>query len=89
MGCARDWDPVRLRVLWWKAVDHTPGDALRTRSGRRYLILKVHRRRHPYPPEEVGRISSLSCLVLPEGEKVQGEIQRGEHADPCELEDEE
>lgn len=51
----RAFDPVKLTRHWWDGPEPVPGDALRTRTGRTYLIQRV-----------VGRI--LHCVVLPKSD---------------------
>ncbi len=46
------WRRARLRVTWWDGPEPEAGDELETRTGRRYLIVRVLAR-------------SLDCLVVP------------------------
>lgn len=61
------WDPVSLTVQWWHGKHPAPGDGLRTKTGRLYLIQGVVRKRN-------GLVGKLRCLVLPKDESVPGRI---------------
>lgn len=52
-------EPVTLTVHWWNGPLPQTGDALRTRTGRRYLILEV-------------RSNKLDCVVLSSNAQVEG-----------------
>lgn len=54
-------DEVRLTRLWWNAPEPRSGDALRTRTGRMYLIRAVRGR-------------SLACVVVPPDAVVRGRV---------------
>lgn len=57
----RAWDQVKLTILGWDGDKPDTGDELRTRTGRRYLILSF-----------VGK--RLTCLVLPKDEPIKGKV---------------
>ena len=69
---ARAWDPVSLTVKWWSGEIPSTGDELRTRTGRRYQILRVVLRRKERAAQERGPISRLECMVLPPREPIKG-----------------
>lgn len=52
----REWDPVTLNAVFWEGPGPTPGDGLRTRTGRQYLIQQVIPR---------AKYTALKCVVLP------------------------
>jgi hypothetical protein len=58
----RKGEPVTLTWLWWDGPLPAAGDSLRTRTGRRYLILDVRGRR-------------LDCVVLGPDEVITGGIE--------------
>lgn len=60
------WDPVKLRVDGWCALQPVCGDEIRTRTGRRYRILETHYRGE--------RLARVDCIVLPMDADVQGVI---------------
>jgi len=68
------WDPVKLTVRWWKGRLPRAGDGLETSTGRRYLILKVVRRKNDGYRRPACRIAVLECLVLPKGEPISGRV---------------
>lgn len=53
------WDPVTLTRSWWHGPEPKRGDGLRTRTGRRYVILAVRGKR-------------LDCMVIPPEETIDG-----------------
>mgnify|MGYP006949699578 CR=1 FL=1 len=57
----REWDRCILTRLWWNGPEPVPGDGLRTKSGRLYLIMDVRGKR-------------LECLVLPKSEPIEGTV---------------
>jgi hypothetical protein len=57
----REYDPVVLRRNFWHAPEPKHGDGLITKTGRRYLIIKVKNKR-------------LYCLVLPNDDPIDGTI---------------
>lgn len=60
-------DPTTLSRLWWDGPEPEPGDALETKTGRKYLILKV-------------RGKQLDCMVITKDEKTNGEVFKWEWA---------
>lgn len=56
-----EWDRTRLTVKWWHGERPRPGDGLRTRTGRQYLVLAVCEK-------------ALDCLVIPRDEKIEGRV---------------
>jgi len=51
------WQRSKLSVRWWHGAPPVPGDELHTKTGRRYLIVRVLPK-------------ALDCLVLPADEPV-------------------
>lgn len=56
-------EPVVLRRIWWNGPEPVSGDTLRTRTGRRYLILEVEGKR-------------LDCVVIaPDHVSAEGSLE--------------
>jgi hypothetical protein len=63
-------DPAKLTVLFWKGPDPMPGDAVKTSTGRRYLIqrLKFGKPRN----RNLGPLRALECVVIGPADVVPG-----------------
>ena len=59
------WSRTVLTVNFWTGPEPQSGDGLETSTGRRYLILRVARKR-------TGELRALECLVLPKNEPIPG-----------------
>jgi hypothetical protein len=68
----RPGDPSTLTVIWWDGEEPVAGDAVETRTGRRYLILRVRYRRASLGHER--SISALDTVVLDKHDAVPGVI---------------
>ncbi len=61
------WSRTVLTVNFWTGPEPQSGDGLETSTGRRYLILRVARKR-------TGELRALECLVLPKNEPIPGRV---------------
>ncbi len=71
----RAWDPARLTVNFWEGPPPQPGDTLRTRTGRQYLVRGV---RFAAPAIRYHSASTtptaLDVVVLPKDEPATGQV---------------